>query len=92
MHGEVVPYNMLLEWRTEQALEYESRTKKFQNKEIFQDNQMVYLIAPYASALQMNTTKFKQDFIGPLFMVTALDKTHYRLKDVTGPYWTAHTT
>ena len=32
----------------------------------------------------MNTTKFKQDFIGPLFVDTALDKTHYRLKDVTG--------
>ena len=45
---------------------------------------MVYLLAPHASALQMNTTKFKQDFIGPLFIDTALDKTHYRLKDVTG--------
>ena len=45
---------------------------------------MVYLLAPHASALQMNTTKFKQDFIGPLFMDTALDKTHYRLKDATG--------
>ena len=28
--------------------------------------------------------KFKQDFIGPLFINTALDKTHYRLKDATG--------
>ena len=45
---------------------------------------MVYLLAPHASALQMNTTKFKQDFIGPLFIDTALDKTHYRLKDATG--------
>ena len=45
---------------------------------------MVYLLAPHASALQMNTTKFKQDFIGPLFVDTALDKTHYRLKDTTG--------
>ena len=45
---------------------------------------MVYLLAPHASALQTNTTKFKQDFIGPLFIDTALDKTHYRLKDVTG--------
>ena len=32
----------------------------------------------------MNTTKFKQDFIGPLFIDTALDKAHYRLKDATG--------
>ena len=65
--------NMLLEWRTMQVFQ-----------EIFQDNQMVYLLAPHASALQTNTTKFKQDFIGPLFVDTALDKTHYRLKDATG--------
>ena len=45
---------------------------------------MVYLLALHASALQMNTTKFKQDFIGPLFIDTALDKTHYRLKNTTG--------
>ena len=47
---------------------------------------MVYLLAPHASVLQTNTTKFKQDFIGPLFIDMALDKTHknYRLKDTTG--------
>ena len=44
---------------------------------------MVYLLAPHASALQMNTMKFKLDFIGPLFIDTALDKTHYRLKEAT---------
>ena len=74
----------MLEWRTKQALEYESRAKKFRNEEIFQDNQMVYLLALHVSALQMNTTKFKQDFIGPLFIDTTLNKTHYRLKDATG--------
>ena len=76
--------NMLLEWRIKQALEYESKAKKFRNEEIFQDNQVVYLLALHASALQTNTTKFKQDFIGPLFIDMALDKTHYRLKDATG--------
>ena len=45
---------------------------------------MVYILAPHSSALQTNTTKFKQDFIGQLFIDTALDKTHYRLKDATG--------
>ena len=45
---------------------------------------MLYLLAPHSSALQIDTTKFKQDFIGPLFIHTALDKTHYRLKDATG--------
>ena len=75
---------LLLERRTKQVLEYKNRTERFRNEEIFQDNQMVYLLAPHASVLQMNTTKFKQDFIGPLFIDTALDKMHYRLKDMTG--------
>ena len=64
-------------------LEYKNRAKRFRNEEIFQDNQMVYLLVSHASVLQMNTTKFKQDFIGPLFIDPALDKMHYRLKDVT---------
>ena len=51
---------------------------------MFQDDQMTYLLAPHSSVLQTDTTKFKQDFIGPLFMDTAIDKTHYRLKDATG--------
>ena len=42
---------------------------------------MVYLLAPHSSALQTSTMKFRQDFIGPLFIDTAQDKTHYRLKD-----------
>ena len=75
---------LLLEWRTQQALEYKKRTKQYTKGEIFQDDQMVYLLAPHSSALQTDTTKFKQDFIGPLFMDTVLDKTHYRLKDTTG--------
>ena len=45
---------------------------------------MVYLLAPHSSALQTSTMKFRQDFIGPLFIDTALDKTHYRLNDATG--------
>ena len=45
---------------------------------------MVYLLVPHSSALQTDTMKLKQDFIGPLFIDTALEKTHYRLKDATG--------
>ena len=75
---------LLLEWRTQQALEYENKMKQYKKEEIFQDDQMVYLLAPHSSALQTDTTKFKQDFIGPLFIDTALDKTHYRLKDTMG--------
>ena len=75
---------LLLEWRTQQALKYEKKNKQYTNEEILQDDQMVYLLTPHSSALQTDTTKFKQDFIGPLFIDTALDKTHYRLKDATG--------
>ena len=65
-------------------MEYEKKNKQYTNEEIFQDDQMVYLLALHSSALQTDTTKFKQDFIGPLFIDTALDKTHYRLKDAIG--------
>ena len=75
---------LLLDWRTKQALEYEKKNRQYINKEMFQDDQMIYLLAPHLSSLQTDTTKFKQDFIGPLFIDTAIDKTHYRLKDATG--------
>ena len=75
---------LLLEWRTQQALEFENRNRQFTKEEIFENYQMVYLLAPHSLALQTNTTKFRQDFIGPLFIDTILDKTHYRLKDATG--------
>ena len=75
---------LLLEWRTQQTLEFENRNRQFTKEEIFEDDQMVYLLAPHSSALQTSTMKFRQDFIGPLFIDTALDKTHYGLKDATG--------
>ena len=75
---------LLLEWRTKQALEYEKKNRQYTNEEMFQDDQMIYFLAPHSSALQTDTIKFKQDFIGPLFVDTAIDKTHYRLKDTTG--------
>ena len=42
---------LLLEWRTQQALEYENKMKQYTKEEIFQDDQMVYLLAPHSSAL-----------------------------------------
>ena len=70
---------LLLEWRTQQALEFENRNRQFTKEEIFEDDQMVYLLVPHSSALQMSTMKFRQEFIGPLFI-----DTHYRLKDTIG--------
>ena len=74
----------LLEWRTQQALEFENRNRQFTKEEIFENHQILYLLAPHSSALQTSTAKFRQDFIGPLFIDTILDKTHYRLKNATG--------
>ena len=45
---------------------------------------MVYLLVPHSLALQTSTTKFRQSFIGPLFIDTTLNKTYYRLKHATG--------
>ena len=75
---------LLLEWRTQPALEFETKTRQFTKEEIFEDNQIVYLLAPHSSALQTSTIKFRQDFIGPLFIGTTLDKIHDGLKDATG--------
>ena len=74
---------LLPEWRTQQVLEFKNRNRQFTKEEIFEDDQMVYLLAPHSSALQISTMKFRQDFIGPLFIDTTLNKTHYRLKDAT---------
>ena len=60
-----------LEWCTLQALE-------------LRNIDIVYLLAPHASALQSNTQKFRQDYVGPLVIDTKIDETHYLLKDVTG--------
>ena len=75
---------LLLEWRTKQALEYKKKNRQCTNEEMLKDDQMIYLLAPHSSALQTDSTKFKKDFIDPLFIDTAIDKTHYRLKDATG--------
>ena len=44
---------LLLEWRTKQALEYEKKNRQYTNEEVFQDDQMIYLLAPHSSALQL---------------------------------------
>ena len=75
---------LLLEWRTQQALEFENKNRQFSTEEIFENDQMVYLLALHSSVLPTSTMKFRQDFIGPLFIDTALDKTHYKLKDAIG--------
>ena len=49
---------LLLDWRTQQALKFENRNRQFTKEEIFDDDQMVYLLAPHSSVLQTSTMKF----------------------------------
>ena len=49
---------LLLDWRTQQALEFQNRNRQFTKEEIFENDQMVYLLASHSSALQTSTTKF----------------------------------
>ena len=44
---------LLLEWRTQQALEYENKTKQYTKEEIFQDDQ----IHQHYSLTQLNSSK-----------------------------------
>ena len=75
--------NMDLEWRTVQALELRDKNKMFTNIETFNENDIVYLLAPHASALQSNAQKFRQDYVGLLAIDMKIDDTHYLLKDIT---------
>ena len=49
---------LLLDWRTQQALEFKNRNWQLTKEEIFEDDQMVYLLPAHSSALQTSTTKF----------------------------------
>ena len=42
---------LLLVWRTQQALEFGNRNRQFTKEEIFENNQMIYLLAPHSSTL-----------------------------------------
>ena len=51
---------LLLEWRTQQASEYEKKNKQYTKEEIFQGDQMVYLLASHLSdykQIQLNSSK-----------------------------------
>ena len=76
--------DMDLKWHTLQALELRNKNRMLTNIETFAENDIVYLLVPHASALQSNTQKFRQDYVGPLAIDMKTDDTHYLLKDITG--------
>ena len=76
--------DMDLEWHTLQALDFQNKKRMLTNIETFAANDIVYLLAPHASALQSNAQKFRQDNVGLLAIDTKIDDTHYLLKNITG--------
>ena len=64
--------DMDLEWRTLQALELRNKSAMLTNTETFKENDIVYLLAPHASALQSNAQKFRL-YVGPLVIDTKID-------------------
>ena len=52
--------------------------------QVFQEDQLVYFLAPSAASLATKTRKCTADFIGPLVISKVLDSTHYVLSDLQG--------
>ena len=73
-----------LNWKMAKAkaLSAQSKIQNYKDLEMFNTNDLVYLLAPHASSLQTGTMKFWQDFIGPLVIDKRLDPTHYTLHDL----------
>ena len=67
--------DMDLEWCTLQALELHNKNRMLTNIETFAENDIVYPLAPHASALQSNAQKFRQDYVGPLAIDMKIDDT-----------------
>ena len=66
------------------ALSVRGKNQNYKDLEMFNTDDLVYLLVPHASSLQTGTMKFRQDFIGPLFTDKRLDPTHYTLHDLIG--------
>ena len=77
-------YALYLDWKTAEALSTQSKNQNYKDLELFDTNDLVYLLAPHASSLQTGTTKFHQDFIGSLVIDKRLDPTHCTLCDLIG--------
>ena len=76
--------SLFLEWKIIQAQLRTERLKQSKAIKDFVPGDIVYLLAPHASSLQTDTTKFRLDYVGPLVVERALDSTHYILRDLIG--------
>ena len=74
---------LLLEWRTQQALEYKKKNKQYTMRKYFKMTKWHicwHLICQHYKQTQLSSNKISLVH----YSYTALDKTHYRLKDATG--------
>ena len=71
-----------MNWKIKQARDKNMYNEMFNNVTRFKVGDMVYALAPYQSALHTGMRKFRQDFVGPLFIASVYDDTHYQLKRI----------
>ena len=74
---------MQLDWKAEQNRDKRNQNEIYSNIERFVKGDMVYALAPSATALETGTRKFRTDFVGPLAIAEVLDDTHYKLQLIT---------
>jgi hypothetical protein len=67
-----------------QYSQYAKQNLKTDNKQIFSEGLIVFLLAPSASSLQTASKKLRLDFCGPLYIFELLDQNHVILADMQG--------
>ena len=69
-----------MDWKLEQNRDKRIFNEMYSNVECFVKGDIVYALAPTATALETGTRKFQMDFVGPLVVAEILDDTHYKLQ------------
>ena len=75
---------LFLEWKTQEVINRQEYIDLYKTQPNYNADDLVYILAPHASALQTGTTKFRQDYVGPMVVHQKLDSTHFLLKDLIG--------
>ena len=68
----------------DQSVQQIRQNRNFPRNQSFAIGDLVFMFAPSAATLQTRSRKFKEDWIGPLHVKAALDKSHYLLADRHG--------
>ena len=77
--------NVIMEMKAfQQQRQAEFAHSQPRSPEIFQEGQLVYMLAPSKASLNTKTKKCRADYIGPLVINKTLDETHYVLSDLQG--------